>query len=179
MTCKYCHEVYPDYKARQGRCPYCGGSVTIPPRKKVPILVWLIILAFLFVGSMMFLGGLISWWTYESNSEYYITLDARIVEIQKEVTYDEVNDETDVDYTVFVDYEYNGVKYEHIELGRHDTDMREGDVLQIEIDTREPGEVVQNVWWLMIVGAVIGGIGGAVLYFAVIKPRRKCVCLDG
>lgn len=179
MKCKYCHEVFPDSQVRNGRCPYCGGSVTVKPQKSLPVLVWIFIGAFLFVGVMMFLGGFSSWWTYQSYSEYYATVDACIVEIQKEVTYDRVNDETDVDYTVFVDYEYGGVEYERIELGYHNTTMREGDVLQIEIDTREPGVVVENVWWLMIVGLVIGGIGGTMLYFLYIKPRRDCVCEDG
>ena len=172
MKCHFCMEKLSQADAQKGRCPYCGNAVTMVQKRRLPVLAMVIIGLFMLVGAMIFLGGLGSCISYEANKAYYVRVDAQIAEILIEESYDSVNDETDIDYTVFVDYEYDGTRYEHVELGRHSSDMRVGDRLEIEIDTRDPGTVVSNVWWLMIVGAVWLAIVGGALYF-IVKPKQK------
>lgn len=172
MKCKYCVERLTELDVQRGRCPYCGGAIMAPQRKKLPFLFWLFVVPFLVVGIFAVLGGFSSLVTYESNKEHYVQVDARIVQILREEHYDSVNDETDVDYTVFVDYEYGGKQYEHVQLSYYNSSMRQGDLLQIEIDSRDPGTVVRNNWWIMLIGVVFLAIGGGALYLAY-RPGKK------
>ena len=172
MKCKYCVERLTAMDVQRGRCPYCGGAVMVKPRKKMPFLFWIIVIPFLLVGALVSVGGVESLVRYETNKEHYVQVDATIVQILREESYDSVNDETDVDYTVFVDYEYGGKEYKHVQLDYYNSSMRQGERLQIEIDSRDPGTVVSNNWWIMLVGGFVSCPWGRCLVFG-LPPWQK------
>lgn len=171
MKCKMCHAELSSVDIQKGRCPYCGAAA-VPEARKMPLILWVIVLSFLLVGIMGIIGGTYSAVQYEQSKAYLTEVDAEIVEIRREETYDSVNDETDVDYTVFVDYEYDGVLYQHVELSYHKSSMRSGDIVQVQIDSRNPGEVVVNNWWIILVGVALFAVGAVPIYL-VFKPGKK------
>lgn len=171
MKCNACYERLEPAQISRGRCPYCGATFT-GKKEKLPIVVWLCAAMFLLIGLLFFIVGLNSLLTYENGKPYHVQVDAQIVKILVEETEDSDGD-TELDYTVFISYEYDGTLYEKVELGYHHSGMKVGDWIEVKIDSRDPGEIVENLWWIMIVGMVPLAIGAAILYFPMKKRRNQ------
>lgn len=163
MKCKYCFEIIPNTVPPQKRCPSCGASVMEKQTPKIPVLIWLFAGLFLFTGVLITFSAIVDGIAYYSERDYYVQVDATIVEIRQEITPDHASGEEDVDHTVYVSYTWGGRDYGHMELGHYDTRMKTGDIIQVEIDSRSPGEIVSNELWLVLVGIPVTALGVAVL----------------
>ena len=177
MKCNACYERLEPTQISRGRCPYCGAAI-MAKKEKLPIGFWLCAVPFLLIGLLFFIVGLDSLLSYENGKAYHVQLDAQIVKILVEETEDSDGD-TEIDYTVFVSYEYDGTLYEKVELGHHNSGMKVGDWIEVKIDSRNPGEIVENLWWIMIVALVPLAIGAAILYFTMKKRRNQSLKAHG
>lgn len=161
MKCKYCGTILSAANTSKGRCPDCGASV--PVRQKIPGLIRFFAGIFLFTGILIMLSAAYDGYAYKSNEEHYVTVDATITEIRLVVTDGVAGEDEEVDHEVYVDYTYEGTDYHHIAFDWYDVDMREGDILPVTIDSRSPGEIVSNEFWLVWFGLAISLIGYGIL----------------
>ena len=111
--------------------------------------------------------------------ENYVETKATIIRIEKELspTYDETDgfDAADYEYTVFVEYTYNGKTYSEKEYGSYNSSMKEGDTVILYVNPDEPDdfmcEPVNGFIWVIIgIVIIIVGIGG--IGFSIYKKKR-------
>lgn len=91
----------------------------------------------------------------------YRDVEATIVRINEE--YDQINEQ--YEYTVFVDYEVDGVKYKSVEYGAYDSSMEIGDTVEAKYDVNNP-EVIEAEGSEKV-PYIVGGVGIAVAVFGV------------
>ncbi len=91
----------------------------------------------------------------------YRDVEATIVRINEE--YDHINEQ--YEYTVFVDYEVDGVKYKSVEYGAYDSSMEIGDTVEAKYDVNNP-EVIEAEGSEKV-PYIVGGVGIAVAVFGV------------
>lgn len=91
----------------------------------------------------------------------YRDVEATIVRINEE--YDQINEQ--YEYTVFVDYEVDGVKYKSVEYGAYDSSMEIGDTVEAKNDVNNP-EVIEAEGSEKV-PYIVGGVGIAVAVFGV------------
>lgn len=122
-----------------------------------------IIIALIFVGLSIFAIARKDEVTFEN-------VEATIVRIDE--FYDTVNQQNE--YTVFVDYEVEGVKYKGVEYGAYDSSMDVGDTVTAKYDVDNPefieAEGSENVPY------IVGGAGFVLAVFGIymlIKAIRE------
>ena len=111
--------------------------------------------------------------------ENYVETKATIIRIEEELspTYDDIDgfDATDYEYTVFVEYTYNGKTYSEKEYGSYDSSMKEGDTVTLYVNPDEPDDFMcepVNNSILVIIGIVIVVVGIGGLGFTIYKKKR-------
>ena len=129
----------------------------------------------LIVAIIVFLLGLIEPIQYEVMKDRGYTVDARVVKV---VTWEETDsqDLTHVNHMVYVDYEFEGKKYEKVKLGkfRNQGDYQEGNIVQVVINPNKPGVPLKRggifsiFAAMVIVGVIIHGITELV-----VKAKKK------
>ena len=82
-----------------------------------------------------------------NKDKYDSTVTATIVDIQEEWEYATTDDETDrLVKTAYIDYEINGVKYEHIISPVQDDNYNVGDTIDILYQSQNPEKIsAQNI----------------------------------
>ena len=110
--------------------------------------------------------------------ENYVETKATIIRIEEELspTYDDIDgfDATDYEYTVFVEYTYNGKTYSEKEYGRYDSSMKKGDTVTLYVNPDEPDDFMcepVNNSILVIIGIVIVVVGIGGLGFTIYKKK--------
>lgn len=92
----------------------------------------------------------------------YKDVEATIVRIKEE--YDTVQEQ--YEYTVFVDYEVDGVKYKGVQYGAYDSSMQIGDKVTAKYDVDNP-EFIQAEGSEKV-PYIVGGAGLAALVFGIV-----------
>ena len=95
---------------------------------------------------------------------YDSTVTATIVDIQEE--WDHSGEDSTLIYHVYVDYEVDGVKYEHVESPEADNTMRVGDKIDLLYQSKDPTElsgknITGSSILIIAIGAVVA-VGGIV-----------------
>lgn len=102
----------------------------------------------------------------KQNSEkaYYATTLAVIDEIvdESEISYELIEGKINVkegDKYVYITYEVDGKKYEHVLYNSYSSTMKEGDVITITYDTRKPGNLFSGSYsMLLFIASIVGGV---------------------
>ena len=95
-------------------------------------------IGFIIVGLLM-LG--ISTFAFINYKEYDGVTNATISKIAKTDDRTAMEEEEDIGYTVYVDYEIDGKEFKNIELGSYSSDMKEGDKIEIRYDLNDPYQI--------------------------------------
>ena len=125
------------------------------------------------LGIIIFLIGSIWPTRYETAKEKGYEVDATIVEVKIEEDYAlEVTS-----YTLYVDYEFDGKKYEHVEVGEsydtYDTgENYEGKVIKVVVNPNSPGEIMEEGGILCMLGFILT-IAGIVAQITGIGSKIK------
>jgi len=98
-----------------------------------------------------------------------------IVGIEREWTGTDEDGYDQYNYTVYVDYEINGKKYENVKYPSYDSSMQKGDEVTILYQSANPeniaeGNLTGNATIMIVIGAVFALIGVAMEIKAVIRP---------
>lgn len=119
----------------------------------------------------MFLIGCIGPANYEKAKENGYEVDAKIVEVKKEIEDDLDGGYTSTSYTVYADYEVNGEVYTHIKIGKYyDTDeYYVGKRVKVVVNPNSPGKPLFEGGVLCVVGFLIALFAG----IAKIKARKS------
>lgn len=105
---------------------------------------------------------------------YDSTVTATVVDIQEEWDYSDP-DESRLETTVYVDYEIDGVKYEHVESPTQNGNMQIGDTVELLYQSQDPSQISsQNITGgaaiFIAVGAIVV-IGGCFATFKAIVKK--------
>lgn len=95
---------------------------------------------------------------------YDSTVTATIVDIQEE--WDHSGEDSTLIYHVYVDYEVDGVKYEHVESPETSSKMHVGDKIDLLYQSKDPTElsgknITGNSILIIAIGAVVA-VGGII-----------------
>lgn len=94
-----------------------------------------------------------------SKDLYDLPLTATISDIQREWRGVDEDGFEEYDYYVFVDYEVNGQKYEHVQYPNYANTMKVGDSVEILCQSQNPEKIVEkNVTGNSVIFIVIGGV---------------------
>lgn len=95
---------------------------------------------------------------------YDSTVTATVVDVQKE--WDNTGEDSELVYHVYIDYEVDGVKYEHVESPESDSTMQVGDTIELLYQSKDPTKIsgkniTGNSVIMIVVGAIVA-IGGII-----------------
>ncbi len=98
-----------------------------------------------------------------------------IVGIEREWTGTDEDGYDQYNYTVYVDYEIDGKKYENVKYPSYDSSMQKGDEVTILYQSANPeniaeGNLTGNATIMIVIGAVFALIGVAMEIKAFIRP---------
>ena len=129
-------------------------------------IIGLLIIGILFAG----VGGFL-YFRDKNNQKYYVTTSAVIVDIDSNTTIyyeDGSGVESNTEFDVYIDYEVDGVKYENVLYDGFTVGMKEGDVITITYDVRNPGAPFSlTVNTIAFIGFMV--IGGVIILVAVVR----------
>ena len=79
------------------------------------------------------------------------------------------------DYTVYVNYEVDGQKYENVKYPSYDSSMQKGDEVEVLYQSSDPtniaeGNLTGNATIMIVIGAVCTLAGVAAVVKAIIRP---------
>lgn len=158
MVCKKCGV---KLEGSPKECPVCGAFLGMP--KKAKAMLCLFFGMFLLIGLLAAFTGVSEMIESKRNSPYYVTVEGEITSItSRRVRKAGKRNEYRTEYTVLVEYTYDGEEYENVELNRYSSGMDEGEKVEVTIDSREPDTSVDpNGWILQLVMSIpfilIGG----------------------
>ena len=96
------------------------------------------------------------------------------MDVQEE--WDNTGEDSNLVRTVYIDYEIDGVKYEHIESPEQNNNMKVGDTVDILYQSKDPSKIsgqniTKNSVMFIIIGAIaaLGGCFSTLISFL----RRK------
>lgn len=165
MKCKQCGKSIENEKGLLCRCPDCGTFAAKSILRGIPLKAWLISGVWALIGLACIVFSICNIYQYHVDQEHYADVRGQIVEIQKETS-----PNGDVDRTVFVCYTYRGTTYERVALKHYNSAMREGDFVQIKIDVRNPERIIQDMWWVGLVGLFMLVIAAVAFYLLGLRP---------
>ena len=95
---------------------------------------------------------------------YDSTVTATVVDVQEE--WDHTGEDSELVYHVYIDYEVDGVKYEHVESPESDSTMQVGDKIELLYQSKDPSKIsgkniTGNSVIMIVIGAVVA-IGGII-----------------
>ncbi len=110
-----------------------------------------------------------------SKKNYDASVTGVITGIEREWTGTDEDGFDQYDYTVYVDYEVDGRKYENVKFPAYDSSMHKGDEIEILYQSSNPeniaeGNVAGNAVFIIAVGAVLALIGIVTAVKAFIRP---------
>ena len=111
-----------------------------------------------------------------SKKNYDAATTGVIVGIEREWTGTDEDGFDQYDYTVYVDYEVDGKKYENVEYPVYDSSMQKGDQVEILYQSADPtniaeGNISGNATIMIVLGAVFAVIGVAAVIKAFVRPE--------
>ena len=110
-----------------------------------------------------------------SKKNYDAATTGVIVSIEREWTGTDEDGFDQYDYTVYVDYEVDGKKYENVEYPVYDSSRQKGDQVEILYQSADPtniaeGNISGNATIMIVLGAVFAVIGVAAVIKAFVRP---------
>ena len=107
--------------------------------------------------------------------ENYVETQATIKKIDE---FENIDNE--IEYTVFIDYQFGSQNYENKEYGKHDTSMKIGDKVNIFVNPDSPDEFMTDnsddfIFLLLSIVFIVIGLGGIIINVKQIvdEKRRK------
>ena len=78
-------------------------------------------------------------------------------------------------YTVYVDYEIDGKKYENVEYPSYNSSMKKGDEVEVLYQSSDPtniaeGNLTGNATIMIVIGAVCALVGVVAVVKAIVRP---------
>ena len=129
------------------------------------------IIGLLIIGILFVCVGGFLYYRDKNNQAYYVTTEAVIVDIDSNTSIyyeDGSGIESNTEFDVFINYEVDGVKYENVLYDGFTVGMKEGDVITITYDIRNPGAPFSlTVNTVVFIGFIV--IGGVVILAAVVS----------
>ena len=123
------------------------------------------------VGVMFLAGGLLFFFKYDPDA-YDMQGTGTVVDIVE--SYEMVGDDDQFTYTVFIDYEVNGEKYERIEYFEYHTGMQIGDTVEFYYMSTDPSQIAGSDKNLgPYIGLAFAVVGLVMLVITVVKIVRK------
>lgn len=128
---------------------------------------------FVIFGIIMLVSGIIK---INSSREFR----EQAIEINGKITMIDVYRDSDGDenYTVYVDYRYDGQDYQNVEINEYSSSMEEGELIKLLIDPDNPseaktlkGDLLVGIFMLLF-GVVFGAVG-IVSVVSIIKAIKK------
>ena len=110
-----------------------------------------------------------------SKSDYDASTTGVIVGIEREWTGTDEDGFDQYDYTVYVNYEVDGQKYENVKYPSYDSSMQKGDEVEVLYQSSDPtniaeGNLTGNATIMIVIGAVCTLFGVAAVVKAIIRP---------
>ena len=103
-------------------------------KKILPIIISVVAIIF---GIVAIVNGVK---TISERDLYDSTVTATVVDVQEEIdSSDPENAQTNT--TVYIDYEIDGTKYEHVEAPEYDSGMQVGDTMEILYQSKNPEKI--------------------------------------
>lgn len=110
-----------------------------------------------------------------SKKDYDASTTGVIVGIEREWSGTDEDGFDQYDYTVYVNYEVDGQKYENVKYPSYDSSMKKGDEVEVLYQSSDPtniaeGNLTGNATIMIVIGAVCTLFGVAVVVKAIIRP---------
>ncbi len=110
-----------------------------------------------------------------SKKNYDASTTGVIVGIEREWTGTDADGFDQYDYTVYVDYEVDGKKYENVKYPTYDSSMQKGDEVEILYQSANPANIAEgnlsgNATFMIVFGVVVALIGVVSAIKAFIRP---------
>ena len=110
-----------------------------------------------------------------SKKDYDASTTGVIVGIEREWSGTDEDGFDQYDYTVYVNYEVDGQKYENVKYPSYDSSMQKGDEVEVLYQSSDPtniaeGNLTGNATIMLVIGAVCTLFGVAAVVKAIIRP---------
>ena len=110
-----------------------------------------------------------------SKKDYDASTTGVIVGIEREWTGTDEDGFDQYEYTVYVNYEVDGQKYENVKYPSYDSSMQKGDEVEVLYQSSDPtniaeGNLTGNATIMIVIGAVCTLFGVAAVVKAIIRP---------
>lgn len=110
-----------------------------------------------------------------SKNDYDASTTGVIVGIEREWSGTDEDGFDQYDYTVYVNYEVDGQKYENVKYPSYDSSMQKGDEVEVLYQSSDPtniaeGNLTGNATIMLVIGAVCTLFGVAAVVKAIIRP---------
>ena len=110
-----------------------------------------------------------------SKSDYDASTTGVIVGIEREWTGTDEDGFDQYNYTVYINYEVDGQKYENVEYPSYDSSMKKGDEVEVLYQSSDPtniaeGNLTGNATIMIVIGAVCALVGVVAAVKAIVRP---------
>lgn len=110
-----------------------------------------------------------------SKKDYDASTTGVIVGIEREWSGTDEDGFDQYDYTVYVNYEVDGQKYENVKYPSYDSSMQKGDEVEVLYQSSDPtniaeGNLTGNATIMIVIGAVCTLFGVAAVVKAIVRP---------
>jgi len=110
-----------------------------------------------------------------SKKDYDASTTGVIVGIEREWSGTDEDGFDQYDYTVYVNYEVDGQKYENVKYPSYDSSMQKGDEVEVLYQSSDPtniaeGNLTGNATIMIVIGAVCTLAGVVAVVKAIIRP---------
>lgn len=110
-----------------------------------------------------------------SKSDYDASTTGVIVGIEREWTGTDEDGFDQYNYTVYINYEVDGQKYENVEYPSYDSSMKKGDEVEVLYQSSDPtniaeGNLTGNATIMIVIGAVCALVGVVAVVKAIVRP---------
>ena len=135
-------------------------------KKFLPVILSILVVVF---GIVFVVSGIT---TLKNKDLYDSAVNATVVDIQEE--WQTVGEDDQLVNVYYIDYEVDGVKYEHVECPESNGDMKVGDTVEILYQSKDPSKIsghniTSSGVIFIAVGAVVA-LGGC---FAIVKKLLR------
>ncbi len=110
-----------------------------------------------------------------SKKDYDASTTGVIVGIEREWTGTDEDGFDQYSYTVYIDYEVDGQKYENVQYPSYDSSMQKGGEVEVLYQSSDPtniaeGNLTGNATIMIVIGAVCALLGAAAVVKSIIRP---------
>lgn len=110
-----------------------------------------------------------------SKKDYDASTTGVIVGIEREWTGTDEDGFDQYSYTVYIDYEVDGQKYENVQYPSYDSSMQKGGEVEVLYQSSDPtniaeGNLTGNATIMIVIGAVCALFGAAAVVKSIIRP---------